>query len=184
MGDFRVCFYILLYRSSINSQHNTQHTHARSLCKYTLAPQTNCRSVCPSVHPSICLSVYVHVGLSMSTSVRLRTCLSICLHTNLSIYDHVFTSVCPSVCIHVCSSVLPSFHPSTRVCVCLVRVRLSSSGGHPARDPSLTVGKRGGEHTIKVSSFFHSIIPTALNLTRGAPCKCQSGMANSCVLLS
>ena len=144
-GTFQSLFCILLYRSSINSQRNA---HALSLCKYTLAPQANCRSVCPSIHPPVCL----FVCLSTSMSVCLHTCLSVFINVRLS--THLFVSLqpwlylCLSVRLSTYMSVHLSFRPSVHppVCVCLVHVCLSSSGGHPARDPSLTVGKRGRTH--------------------------------------
>ena len=127
-GTFQSLFCILLYRSSINSQRNA---HALSLCKYTLAPQANCRSVCPSIHPPVCLfvSFYIHVCLSAYMSVRLYQRPSvytpICLSTTVAVPLSVRPSVCLHTCLFICPSVLPSIHPC--VCVSYMSVCLAAA---------------------------------------------------------
>ena len=80
-----------------------------------------CLSVCPSVHPSICLSIYVcpsvclymyvHLSVCLSVSVHLSVCLSV--HPSIRLFVCIY--VCPSVHLSVCPSVCLSIHPS----VCL-----------------------------------------------------------------
>jgi hypothetical protein len=86
-------------------------------------------SICPSVHPSACLSVCLSICPSLHPSFCLSVLLSVCQSTCLSVNPSthpsfyspvclcVYLPVCLSISVYVCVHVCPSFH--TRLSVCL-----------------------------------------------------------------